>query len=77
MVLVEVAHRFGGVAEGGATSAERARHIFGRVRLQLVRGAVQLRALLIGLGRIELEADGWHGGRPSDRGCSISLHPDE
>src|SRR5690606_14931048 len=40
---------------------ERARHIVGRVRLQLARGAIQLGALVVGFRWIELEADRGHG----------------
>ncbi len=61
MVLVEVAHGLGGVAQGRATGAEGTRHVFGGVVLQLGRSTVQLAALFVGLGRIELEADGGHG----------------
>ena len=61
VVLVEMAHGLGGVAQGRATGAERTGHVLGRVVLQLRRGTVELAALFVGLGRIELEADGGHG----------------
>src|SRR5690606_21805763 len=62
VVLVEVAHRLGGVAQGRAAGAEGAGHVFGRMHLAPARGAVQLRALVVGLGPIELEAERGHGG---------------
>ncbi|MNC18162.1 hypothetical protein D3C75_660580 [compost metagenome] len=61
VVLVEMAHGLGGVAEGRATGAEGTGHVLRGICLQLGRGTVQLGALFVGLGRIELEADGGHG----------------
>lgn len=68
MVLLEVTHRLGGVAERRAAGTERTRHVLRREHLQLGRGPVQLGTLLVGLGRIELEADGGHG-----RGASAGV----
>src|SRR3546814_14339778 len=54
-------HGLGRVVQGRAAGTERARDVFRRQRLQPSRGTVQLRALLVGLGRVELEADRDHG----------------
>lgn len=73
MLLLEVAHRFGGVAERGAAGAEGARHVLRRVALQPGCSAVQLRALIIGLGRIELETEMRHrGGSGGSSGDNIA-----
>ena len=48
-----------------------------RLRLQLLHAAVQLQALFVGLGRIELETDRQHGVVRVQVDRSISLHPDE
>jgi hypothetical protein len=46
-------------------------------RLELLHAAVQLRALVVGLGRIELEADRQHGVVRVQDAMIVSLHPDE
>src|SRR5690606_785705 len=55
------AHRLAGVAQRRPAGAEGAGHVLRRPGLQAGRGAVQLRALVVVLGRVELEADGDHG----------------
>src|SRR3546814_4079374 len=51
----------GRVVQGRAAGTKRARDVFRRQRLQPGRGTVELRALLVGLGRVELDADRGHG----------------
>src|SRR5690606_26445266 len=55
------AHRLAGVAQRRPAGAEGAGHVLRRPGLQAGRGAVQLRALVVVLGRVEREADGDHG----------------
>src|SRR5690606_30766510 len=65
VLATQALDRLGRVAEGGAAGAEGHADVVGRVVAQPRRGAVQLRTLLLGLGRIELEADGDHGRAPT------------
>src|SRR5690606_19848513 len=63
MAVLQPLDRLRCVAQGRAASAEGARHVLRRVHLELGRRAVELCALLVGLGRVELEADRGHGAR--------------
>ena len=63
VVLEQVAHGLGGVAQRRAAGAEGAGHVLGRMRLEPAHRAVQLGALFVGLGRVELQADRDHFGR--------------
>ena len=73
MLAAQALHGFRGMAEGGAAGAEGHRHELRRMRLELQHAAVQLRALFVGLGRIELEAERQHAGGHGNR-CRHSIH---
>src|SRR5690606_21342794 len=77
VLVFEPAYGFRRMRQGRATGAERAGDVLGREWRQSLRGPRQLRALGVGLGRIELEADRDHADRAVRSGKSIiSLYPD-
>ena len=68
--VAQALHGFRGLAERGAAGTERHRHELRCQSLELAHGAVELGALLVGLGRVELEADRQHGGTHGSRVCA-------
>ena len=77
VVGVQALHGFRRVGKGGSAGAERAGDVLGRLRAQLRRGPVEQRALLVGLGRVELErnrdARGHAGSPVSPRPSVLSM----
>ena len=57
VLAAQALHGLGGVAQGRTAGAEGHRHELRRVCFQLFDGAVELFALLVGLGRVELEGN--------------------
>src|SRR5690606_13737010 len=69
--LAQPLHGLRRVRQGRPAGAERAGDILRRLRAQLRRGPVEERALLVGLGRVELEGN---GNRESGAGSRCSGH---
>src|SRR5690242_853506 len=83
MLAVQAGHRLAGVAKRGTASAERHRGVIGLHLLEQLRCAIELCALLIGLGWKEFKADRRHravsrkGGWKAIGAQCISLCRDE
>src|SRR5690606_10786228 len=68
VLLAQPLHGLRRVRQGRPAGAERAGDILRRLRAQLHRGPVEQRALLVGLGRVELEGNGNAGRRETGDG---------